>query len=161
MGIVIDNSAKISGMSILDDGRSGWIEIGRRSNVKHGAVIRAMGNRVVLGQRVSIGEYSYIAGHGGVTIGDFSIIAPHCCISAANHIFVDDKVPIRFQGESACGIIIGKDVWIGARSVILDGVTIGDGCVVGAGSVVTRSLEPRVIAFGAPARVHRKRLPGE
>ena len=116
-----------------------------------------MDGRIDVGSRVTIGEYCYLAGHGGLTIGDNSIVAPHCCISAANHIFDDLSAPIRFQGETTLGIHIGSDVWIGARTVILDGVSIGNGCVIGAGSVVTKSLPDYAIAIGSPCEVVRWR----
>jgi acetyltransferase-like isoleucine patch superfamily enzyme len=57
------------------------------------------------------------------------------------------------QPRREADVIIGRDVWLGARVIVLAGVTIGDGCVIGAGSVVTRSLPPNSIAVGAPARV--------
>jgi acetyltransferase-like isoleucine patch superfamily enzyme len=50
-------------------------------------------------------------------------------------------------------IVIGRDVWLGARVIVVAGVSIGDGCIVGAGSVVTRSLPPNSIAVGSPARI--------
>ncbi|WP_289610022.1 CatB-related O-acetyltransferase [Collinsella tanakaei] len=58
-----------------------------------------------------------------------------------------------------CGIRIDDDVWLGARSIILDGVHIGQGAVVGAGSVVSHDVEPYTIVAGNPARVIRKRFP--
>lgn len=142
---------------ILDPGLVGTICIGTRSKLKTGTVLKAMDGRIELGSRVTIGEYCYLAGHGGLVIGDNSIVAPHCCISAANHIFDDVNVPIRFQGEMALGICIGSDVWIGARTVILDGISIGTGCVIGAGSVVTKSLPDYAIAIGSPCEVVRWR----
>ena len=114
----IDDTANIDPSCVLDTGEFGRIDIGHRSRLKHGVIVRAMDKFVLLGKRVTIGEYTYIAGHGGVTIGDFCIIAPQCCISAAQHIFSDESVPIRFQGETARGIEIGRDVWIGARCVV-------------------------------------------
>lgn len=142
---------------VLDIGVAGEICIGMRSKVKTGAVLKAMDGRIEVGSRVTIGEYCYLAGHGGLVIGNNSIVAPHCCISAANHIFDDVSAPIRFQGETALGICIGSDVWIGARTVILDGVSIGNGCVIGAGSVVTRSLPDYAIAIGSPCEIVRWR----
>ena len=60
---------------------------------------------------------------------------------------------MRTQGYTTAPIIIGDDVWLGSKSVVLKGVSIGKGAVVGAGAVVTRSLPSGVIAVGAPARV--------
>ena len=74
----------------------------------------------------------------------------------------DPDRPMRAQGYTTAPIIIGDDVWLGAKSVVLKGVSIGHGAVVGAGSVVTRSLPSGAIAVGAPARVVASRpgMPG-
>lgn len=116
-----------------------------------------MDGHITIANRVSIGEYTVIAGHGGITIGENSIIAGHCYISAANHIFDDTTVDIRFQGETAKGIIIEKNVWIGARVVVLDGVHIGEGAIIGAGAVVTKNIPAGHICVGNPIRILRKR----
>ena len=64
---------------------------------------------------------------------------------------------LRLLGESAAGISVGKDCWFGANVTILDGVTIGDHVIIGAGSVVTRSVGTCSVAYGVPARVRGKR----
>ena len=131
------------------------IIIGARCKIKRGVVIRSYGGYVHIGNRVSIGENCIIAGHGGVVIGDYTVIAGMCYISAANHIF-SEKCPIRFQGEKAEGIEIGKNVWIGGGTMITDGVKIGEGCVIGAKSLVTNDMPPRTICYGTPCRVIEK-----
>jgi acetyltransferase-like isoleucine patch superfamily enzyme len=80
-------------------------------------------------------------------------IATHCVIVPANHRFDSLDVPIARQPVVAKGISVEDDVWIGANSVILDGVTIGTGSVIGAGSVVTRDIQPFSVCVGNPARV--------
>ena len=132
------------------------ITLGTRCKMKQGAVLRTYDGNIEIGDRVSVGEYSVIAGHGNVTIGDCTVIAGHCSISASNHSFVTEE-SIRFQGETAQGITIGKSVWIGAGALVLDGVSIGDGSVIGAGSLVSHSLPPNVICFGVPCRVVKQR----
>jgi len=132
------------------------IIIGSRSKLKQGVIIRTYDGTVKIGDRVSIGEYTNIAGHGGVSIGNNTIVAGHCYISAANHIFVDSEEKIRFQGETAEGIDIKDNVWIGGGVMVLDGVTIGSGCVIGAGSVVTEDIPPKTLSYGIPCRVIEK-----
>ncbi len=91
-------------------------------------------------------------------IGEDSLIAPFCYIIDYDHSFSDVKVPISKQGFASKPVSIGSDVWIGVRAVILKGVTIGDGSVIGAGSVVTSDIPPNSIAVGVPARVIERRI---
>jgi len=158
--ITVGSFTVIEDHALLDSGHSNksMISIGCRCKIKQGVVLRTYGGEIRIGNRVSIGEYSVLAGHSSLIIGDCTIIAAHCYISAANHIFSNDEI-IRFQGETSRGINIGKDCWIGGNTMILDGVDIGDGCVVGAGSVVTTSLPPNTICRGAPCQKVRTREP--
>jgi acetyltransferase-like isoleucine patch superfamily enzyme len=75
----------------------------------------------------------------------------------ANHNIDDPDRPIRTQGLSCRGIVIEDDVWIGARVVVLDGVTIRRGAVIGAGAVVTQDVPAGAISMGVPAKVKRYR----
>jgi acetyltransferase-like isoleucine patch superfamily enzyme len=143
---------------LLSLGRSGRgrLTIGSRSKIKHGSVLRCYEGAIWIGERSTVGEYCILTGHGGLEIGNGVIIAGHCYLTAAEHI-IDSDVPIRFQGERANGIKISDNVWIGAHCTILDGVTIGTGTVVGAGSVVTKSLPANSVCHGSPCRVMRPR----
>ncbi|MZR63091.1 DapH/DapD/GlmU-related protein [Alcanivorax sp. DP30] len=107
---------------------------------------------VSLGRRVSINHHvSLDGGAAGIHIGDDSRIAAYCTLYAFNHGMAADR-PVREQPVSSQGIHIGRDVWIGARVGIVDGVTIGDHAVVGMGAVVTRDVPPWTIVAGNPAR---------
>lgn len=134
----------------------GRITVGARCNIKPYTVLRCYDGSISIGTRTSIGEFCLIAGHGGVEIAENVIIASHCAINAAGHIFSSD-IPVRFQGESAIGIEIEPAAWIGAHCTILDGVRIGRECIVGAGSVVTKSTTPNSIYFGSPAKLYLNR----
>ncbi|WP_352929524.1 acyltransferase [Mesorhizobium sp. M1088] len=93
-----------------------------------------------------------------LTIGRNCLIAPRVSIFASNHQYRDRNVDIRNQGTfSKGGIKIADDVWIGTGAIILDGVQIGEGCVVGAGSVVTKSLPDYAIVAGNPATIIARR----
>ena len=93
-------------------------------------------------------------GRGGIKIGDRVMIASHCAITSLSHDYKQEKMnATQTQGE----ININDDVWIGAHSVVLPGVTIGRGAVIGAGSVVTHDVAPYTIALGVPARRYKKR----
>jgi acetyltransferase-like isoleucine patch superfamily enzyme len=90
----------------------------------------------------------------GITIGADTAIGPNCSLTPVNHAYQNATVPINRQGflPPRGGIVIGKDVWIGAGAILLDGANIGDGCVVGAGSLVNKTLEPYGIYVGTPCR---------
>lgn len=131
----------------------GTLAFGEGATLERGVVINTYGGDVSVGRDVHIGPYTVIYAHGGVEIGDDTLLAMHCCIAAANHNVPPMGVSIRSQPDVPAKVRIGRDVWLGARVCVLAGVEIGDGCVVGAGSVVTVSLPPGAIAHGTPARV--------
>ena len=88
-----------------------------------------------------------------VTFGDNVFIGPSCGFHTATHPL---DVERRNAGlEWAYPITVGNNVWFGANVTVLPGVTIGDNCVIGAGSVVTHDIPANVVAFGNPCRVQR------
>ena len=112
------------------------------------------------GYNISIGENFYsnvnlvILDEAPVRLGDNVFIAPNCGFYTAGHPIDATR---RNKGlEYARPITVGNNVWIGAQVCVLPGVNIGDGCVIGAGSVVTRDIPARSIAVGNPCRVIRK-----
>lgn len=117
------------------------------------------GNRIQVGHHSHIGERCYLwAGDstGRIVIGDHVSLAPEVFITASDYRFVAGQ-PFREQPKRERDVVIGNDVWLGTRVVVTAGVTIGDGCIVGAGAVVTRDLPPGSIAVGVPARVVSQR----
>lgn len=117
------------------------------------------GERIEIGARSHVGAYcSLWAGStsGRIVLGEDALLGPEVYITASNYQTAPG-VPVMNQPRDEEDVIIGRDVWLGARVIVLPGVRIGDGCVVGAGSVVTRSLEPGSIAVGVPARVIGRR----
>jgi len=120
-------------------------------------VLRFPGESLTIGNNVGVSQFAFIGVRGPVTIGDDVQIGPRVTIYAENHNFEDTDRPIREQGVRRAGIVIGNDCWLGTGCAILDGVTIGQGSIVAAGSVVTKDVPPYAIAAGAPARVIRQR----
>lgn len=135
------------------------VVIGRSSTIDQYAILRAsgvvrnLGVGISVGSNTSIGVHNFIHGGGGVFIGNDCLLGPYVSIFSENHITQDNNVPIRAQGERRAPVTIGHDVWIGAGSTIVSGVSIGDGAVVAAGSVVTKNVEAFAIVAGAPARL--------
>lgn len=133
------------------------IRIGNDVHIKENANLSTYGGYIYIGDRSNIGHNCVIYGQGGVSIGKDTLIGPNSCIISGNHKFDDLNRTINKQGTCDIGISIGDDVWIGANVSILDGVTIGNGAVIGAGSVVTKDIGEYEIAFGVPARFFKKR----
>jgi acetyltransferase-like isoleucine patch superfamily enzyme len=96
---------------------------------------------------------------GAVSVGSHSLIAPGCFLTDHVHGIRAD-LRIDQQPCSCEPVVIGSDVWLGAGCVVLPGVTIGDGAVVGANSVVTADVAPHAVVAGAPARFLRQRAGG-
>ncbi len=90
-------------------------------------------------------------------IGNYTQIGFESILLTGSHNFYDNTQPITNQGMSYKPIKIGNNVWIGARVIILQGVTIGDGVIVGAGSVVTKDLTSNAIYGGIPAKAIKNR----
>ena len=109
------------------------------------------------GNRTSFNPYCVVYGHGGLVIGDDVRIAAQCIIIPANHRFERTDIPIRMQGLNKIGIVIESDVWIGCGSKILDGVLVGAGSVIAAGSVVCSSVPKNSIVAGVPAKYKKGR----
>ncbi len=155
---------KIGGNSCLNAFGAGKLEIGSRSGI--GAFSRLIvgtdlsqpGMGIKIGDNVGIGEFAYLGGGGGLFIGDDCIIGQYFSCHPENHFFADPKRLIRHQGTERKGIRIGRNCWIGAKVTVLDGVEIGEGCVIAAGAVVTKSMAANSIVGGVPARVIRSRF---
>lgn len=111
---------------------------------------------IVMGKNCSVNAYAYL--QGKIKMGNDVRIAPRASIIADNHCHDSITVPITRQGCVQKGIEIGNDVWIGANTVIVDGVKIGDHSIIAAGSVVVKDIGDYVIAGGNPAHIIKDRI---
>lgn len=134
------------------------IKIGEGSIIKDHARLCPRSGFIEIGTRCSINPFCILLGYGGITIGNNVRIAAHTSIISFNHIFDDPDKSIISQGNSMKGIRIEDDVWIGTGVRILDGVTIGEKSIIGAGAIVTKSVPPGSVAVGNPARILKSRL---
>lgn len=110
-----------------------------------------------IGERSSVARGCTLDARGGLVVGDDTMIGFECVFVTSTHNSSRLDVPMRQQGMYSAPIRIGDDVWIGARAIVLPGVSIGHGAIVGAGSVVTRDVPDFAAVAGVPARVLRDR----
>jgi maltose O-acetyltransferase len=115
--------------------------------------VRRAGIRV--GANARINRRCTLDVRGGLEIGANASISPEVCILTASHRVNDPAFPVETRP-----VVVEDHVWIGTRAVILPGVTLGRGCVVSAGAVVTRDVAPFAVVGGVPARQIGERDPG-
>ncbi len=114
-------------------------------------------NNIKLGNRVSIHHNCYIGGRGNINIGDYVSIACNTIIISEDHIFDDLNKNIKEQGIKEKRIIIEDNVWIGANTKILGGITVKTGSVIAAGSVVNKDTAVNSVVGGVPAKLIKYR----
>lgn len=153
----IGRHSVISPQAIIEEPEN--VVIGDHVQIKAGVVLRPETGFIVIGNHVVIDHYTVIHGKGGVEIGDWCIIAPHCGLFAQSQTFDSFDKPITLQPLPGRGITLMGDNWLEAGAIILDGVTLGKGTVVGAGAVVTQSFPMAKVIAGNPARILKDRAP--
>lgn len=112
---------------------------------------------LTMGAHSSIGPYGYVGCSGRITIGKNVMFGPKCSLFAENHNFSDTEASIKSQGVNQKGITIEDDCWIGSNVTILDGVTIGKGSVIGAGTLVTKDIPAGSIVVDKREKTMRER----
>lgn len=131
------------------------VKIGAFSRLVLSVTMNQLGEFIKIGDNAAIGEFAYLGGAGGLEIGNDCIIGQYLSCHPENHNYADPFKPYRLQGVSRKGIKIGKNCWIGSKVTVLDGVHIGDNCVIAAGSVVTKNMPANSVIVGVPAKVLR------
>lgn len=153
----IHPQAWVSMRAVIRVRGGGSIAIGRNCEIHALSMIMTYGGDIRIGDDCSVNPFSIVYGHGGVRIGNGVRIAAHTVIIPANHATPNDGRPLVLAPIEARGIEIEDNVWIGAGVRILDGVRIGRNAVIGAGSVVTKSVAANATVAGVPARVISQR----
>jgi acetyltransferase-like isoleucine patch superfamily enzyme len=151
----------------------GAIHIGDHTHIHGQLLVYRHGGKIRLGSYVFMGPGSRIWSAAEVTIGNHVLIShnvnihdndSHPMNAAARreqyrYIFEQGALPAESFGTAEAPVRIGDDAWIGLNAIILKGVTIGEGAIVGAGSVVTRDVEAFTVVTGNPATFQRKLPP--
>ena len=156
--VSLSTNTKISRTAVVQVRFGGFISIGDNTEILDYACLFTYGGKIHIGNNCSINPFTIIYGHGGTHIGNNVLIAGHCMIIPSNHNHSNRDVPISQQGEQNKGIYIEDDVWISHGCSILDGVTIGKGAIVAAGSVVNTSIPAFAIYAGVPAKLVKYRF---
>lgn len=126
---------------------------GKNVNIEKGA---SFSNKTILGDNSGIGINARICGE--CTIGDNVMMGTDVVVITRNHRFDRTDIPMISQGfEETKPVVIGNDVWIGDRVMIMPGVNVGEGAILAAGAVVTHNVPPYAIVGGVPAKVIKMR----
>lgn len=152
--------------------RNNYVREQIKSQLKHcGKGVWIGNDNIMTPSTISMGDYSKIGNrcviqstHGEIKFGISTRLGDGVNIHGGNHVYngvgnliVENKKELGSDKP----VILGNDIWIGANAIILAGVNIGDGCVIGAGSIVTKDIPPYSIAVGVPAKVVGKRFTDE
>lgn len=110
------------------------------------------GKNITIGKNVFINACCHFQDQGGITLGDGCLIGHNVVFATFNHGFA----PADRASLYPAPIVLGKNVWVGSNSTLLQGIRIGDNAVIGAGSVVTKDVPANTIVGGVPARILRQ-----
>ncbi|MDV2502404.1 MAG: acyltransferase [bacterium] len=153
---ILDVGLRIAGAENISIGDYTWIDAY--------TTIYALFGPIKIGKRIHISPSCVInTGPEGVEIQDYVGVATGCHIYGHTEMHKEGKrisgpmIPWRYKGFHSARVVLEKDSFLGANCVVLPGVTIGEGAVVGAGSIVNKDIPPWSIAVGSPLRVIRKR----
>ncbi|MGN1000558.1 MAG: DapH/DapD/GlmU-related protein [Bacilli bacterium] len=112
------------------------------------------GTKIIIGNNSGIGRDSYV--QDNVKIGENVMIGPEVLIYTINHKHQNSEIPMVKQGIERKAVVIGDNVWIGARVIILPGVFIGNNVIIGAGSVVSKNIPDNSLVIGNPCIIKKR-----
>lgn len=131
---------------------------GKNVNIEHGAFFHS-GQRITVGDNSGIGVRAHLS--GTITVGNDVMIGKDVIVMTTNHKFDRTDIPMTQQGfQDEEPVVIGNDVWISDRSIILPGVTIGSHAIIAAGAVVAKDVPEWAIVGGVPAQIIKFRKAG-
>lgn len=151
----IPNSTQLDGQVHIIG--SGNIKLGEYCRIGKDVIFETQDNgSIILGNHVRINQGSVLVAYDNMSIGDDCLIGEYCSIRDANH-GIHENILIRIQPHTFEAITIENDCWIARGVTVLKGVQINHGSIVGANSVVTRSIKQNTIVAGIPANPIKKR----
>jgi len=156
-GVTLDDCVTINALSRTGIKIGDNVSIGAFTIIEATGILRRLGKGFSIGANSNLGDYCFVGAAGGVHIGENVLIGQRVSFHSENHVFARTDLPIRAQGTTQQGIIVEDDCWLGSGVIILDGVTVHQGAVVAAGSVVTSDVPPYAVVGGVPAKVIRSR----
>jgi len=158
--ISLGDNVRIADHCTLIARGEGGITIGDNVNINDRVYLDTESSEtgyIKIENNVYIGTGTTLFGHKGLEIGDHVLMAQNITLTPYSHIFDDPDSNIITQGGHSKKVVIGRDSYIGMRSTIMYSGDIGEGSVIGAGSVVVKPIPPYSVAVGCPAKVIRKR----
>jgi len=154
-GVRLDSSSQFAKGVVIRATDGGRATFGRDCSIDRNATILIKHGRLSVGPACHIGIGAVIVARESIRIGKGVLIGEYVSIRDQDHVF-GGKAPTANSGFTTLPIVIGNNVWLGAKATVTKGVTIGDNTVIGANSVVTRDIPANVLAAGVPARVIRE-----
>ena len=158
--ISLEDNVRISDNATLIARGSGGISIGKNTSLNDRVYLDTEtpdNGYIRIGADSYIGTGTTLFGHQGLEVGDHVLMAQNITLTPYSHIFENPARDIITQGGHSRKVTIGRDVYIGMGVCILYSGDIGEGSVIGAGSVVAKPVPPYSVAVGNPARVIRRR----
>lgn len=154
-----DNVSISDGVTLIARGEKG-ITIGNRVTLKDRVYLdteNADVGYITVADKAYIGTGTTLFGHVGLEIGEYCLLAQNITITPYSHIFEDPDTPIIKQGGHMDKVVIGRDSYLGMNVCVLYSANIGEGSVIGSGSVVVKPIPSFSVAVGNPAKVIRER----
>lgn len=151
--VTIENNVILDGYSSRQISLGDCVKIGSYSKLLSTSHLATFGIGLTMGNHSAVGDFTHFGAPGGITIGNDVIMGSYVSFHSENHNFSDTTKLIREQGVTSRGIIIGNNVWVGAKVTFLDGCVVGNNSVVAAGAVVNGVFPDNSVIGGVPAKI--------
>lgn len=157
--IKIGDNVMIDDNCVLDAKgcQAGDFVIGSNVMLSRGCILSAKYGKLSIGENTNFGANCLIYAVKEVSIGRDTLFAAQCYVGGSMYHFENPDIPPIRQGAYSNGVSIGDGCWLGAGVKVIDGGKVGDGVILGSGAVVTKEIEPYSVAVGVPAKVIKTR----